>query len=252
MRVVRKSGSGILGVMSRRVPSLQPGCPWYELSELAPPNVKWCEQSLCSWVTEPANTWSNLGYIFFGVLLWKMAARSSSLALRRFGPAVVIVGVPSLIYHASYNFFTQVADFFGMFVFCFLLILLNLRRLGWLQTDRKLLQWFWGLTLGMTAFVVVLDRMGVIIQSTVGVLVLGIVATEVMNRRKYGATYPMKYFWLGALSITIGITFSALDASRTWCDPSNHLLQGHALWHLFSALCLFISFFHYRYFEKSL
>ena len=238
--------------MSRRVPSLQPGCPWYELSELAPPNVKWCEENLCSWVTAPANTWSNLGYIFFGVILWKLAARSSSLALRRFGPAVVIVGVTSLIYHASYNFFTQVADFFGMFVFCFLLILLNLRRLGWLKSDQKLIRWFWGLTLGMTGFIVVLDRMGIVIQWALGVSVLGIVVTEYVNRRKFGATYPMKYFWLAALSITAGIMFSALDLSRTWCDPTHHVLQGHALWHLLSGLCLFLSFFHYRYFEKSL
>lgn len=31
---------------------------------------------------------------------------------------------------------------------------------------------------------------------------------------------------------------SALDAARIWCDPHDHLVQGHALWHLLSAISL--------------
>ena len=57
------------------VPSLAPQCPWYELSEMAKPNVKWCEASQCSWITEPANTWSNLAFVFSGMIIWYLARK---------------------------------------------------------------------------------------------------------------------------------------------------------------------------------
>jgi hypothetical protein len=36
--------------------------------------------------------------------------------------------------------------------------------------------------------------------------------------------------------------------TRTWCDPWHPWLQGHAFWHVLSALCLFAAYFHYRQF----
>ena len=39
--------------------ALPPGCPW---SGFTPPNVDWCEEELCAWVVNPADTWSNLAY----------------------------------------------------------------------------------------------------------------------------------------------------------------------------------------------
>ena len=54
-----------------------------------------------------------------------------------------------------------------------------------------------------------------------------------------------------ALLATAGV-FSLLDVTRTWCDPAHPYLQGHAIWHVLSALCLFVLYFHYRQFEDVL
>ena len=59
------------------IPSLAPQCPWYELSEIAKPNVKWCEATVCGWITEPANTWSNLAFIGMGIAIWIIASNKT-------------------------------------------------------------------------------------------------------------------------------------------------------------------------------
>ena len=68
------------------IPSLDPQCPWYELSEIAKPNVKWCEAPVCSWITEPANTWSNLAFIFMGIFIWYIASHKNQKTAKMFGP----------------------------------------------------------------------------------------------------------------------------------------------------------------------
>jgi hypothetical protein len=45
-----------------------------------------------------------------------------------------------------------------------------------------------------------------------------------------------------------GAGFSASDVTRKFCDPTNHWLQGHALWHLFGAVALYFSLHYYHQF----
>ena len=50
-------------ISNMNIPQLPVDHPWYKLSSVALPNVKWCEETLHGWVTEPANTWSNIPFI---------------------------------------------------------------------------------------------------------------------------------------------------------------------------------------------
>jgi hypothetical protein len=216
-------------------PPLPPGCPW---SGFTPPNVDWCEAELCAWVTNPANTWSNALYIVLGFIMWREARRRRSRALSLFGLAGVAAGVFSLVYHASYTWFLQFFDFVGMFLFCFVVLTLNARRLGWIGAERQTAFYLAGVVL-FSALVPVLFEMGVPIQGLVLVLVLAIVGQEIALRTARGPR-PDYRFWYAALALlTLASTFSLLDVTRTWCDPHNHWLQGHALWHIFSAMSLY-------------
>jgi hypothetical protein len=230
---------------------LDPACPWYPLKKVRLPHVKWCEEQLCAWVEEPANTWSNLGYILLGVLMWRMARGLKSRCLRFYGPASVVVGVSSLVYHASNNFILQVFDFFGMYVFCYLLIMINLLRLGRWTTAHPFRR-FWLWTLATTAGTVALDDTGMPIQGIVLLLVFVIIGTEVACRRRAGPTYRLTYFFLSMALMGIALVFSILDHERILCDPQNHWLQGHALWHLIAAVALLASFIHHRQFDAEL
>ncbi len=204
----------------------------------------------CAWVVEPANTWSNLAYVLVGFGLWAVARDSPSPHLRAFAPAAIAVGVASGIYHASYTFVLQILDFLGMYVFCYLLLTLNLRRLGLLGPG----DWwrrFWQLVAGTTVLTVALDFLEVPIQGLVFLLIVAIVASELwIWRRGQGAA--LRFFGLSMGLLSAGAVFSVLDLTRAWCDPMHPFLQGHAVWHVLSALCLFVAFFHYRQFEAEL
>lgn len=229
---------------------LTPGCPWWALSELRLPNVDWCEAQRCSWVVEPANTASNLAYLAVGLALLWLARDSSSRPLRFFGPAALIVGLSSGIYHASYTFVLQILDFFAMYVFCYLLLTLNLRRLGVLSPEAWR-RWYWLLVVGTTALTVAVDFLGVPIQGIVFALIVGVAASELrLWLREPGTS---RGWFLAALAlIAAGGVFSALDVTRVWCDPWHPFLQGHAIWHLLSALALAAAYLHYRQFEARL
>jgi len=42
----------------------------------------------------------------------------------------------------------------------------------------------------------------------------------------------------------VAICFSGADVSRLYCDPHNHWVQGHAIWHVFSGVGMTIAFHH--------
>jgi hypothetical protein len=228
---------------------IPPGCPWHALSQYGLPNVNWCEETLCAAVNEPANAYSNLAYLLVAVAMWAWARPLRAPALRQFAPAAAIVGVGSFVYHASNVYLTQVLDFLGMFVFCYLLLLLNFQRLGWLGA-RGFARALPICVLVSTALTAVLSRVGFPIQALIATLILAIIATEALLRRR--AVYPMGHFALSFAVLTAGAVCSALDLSRTVCDPSSHLLQGHAVWHVLSALSLLFAFLHYRQFDGQL
>src|SRR5262245_13387782 len=62
---------------------MNPECPWVGLREWGGlPNVKWCEETLCAVVAEPANTWSNLAFLIGAAALWRMNKDETSRTLR--------------------------------------------------------------------------------------------------------------------------------------------------------------------------
>jgi Ceramidase len=219
-------------------PALPPGCPW---SGFTPPNVDWCEEELCAWIVNPADTWSNLAYVALGLWMWR-AARGRR-ELRLFGPAGVAVGVFSFAYHASYTWALQFLDFVGMFLFCFTVLARNASRLGWIEPRREPLFFALGVT-GASALVPVLFELGVAIQLTVAVCIAVALGQEAwLRRRAPGPSLPRVY-WLGLGLLGLAALCSLLDVTRTVCDPQNHWLQGHAAWHVLSALAL-VAFFQF-------
>lgn len=227
---------------------MEKGCPWVNLRELTGVgNVRWCEDQLCSWITTPNNTWTNLGFILVGIFLFYKYREEKSPAMRFYFAAAQWVGWTSFIWHASLTFVTQVLDFLGMFVFFYLILGQNFSRIGWLP-QRQLKKVVWALTLMTTVLSAFVDRYGFPIQGLIVALIVGILITEVLANRRATRPISYRYFALSLTALGIGAAFSASDVTRKFCDPSNHWLQGHGLWHLFGAVSLFFSFHYYRQF----
>lgn len=226
-------------------------CPWDGLRAWGgPPNVDWCEETLCRWDAEPANTWSNLAFLGMAVVLYALSRRETSRTLRFFPTVAFWVGITSLVYHASVAFVTQVFDFFGMYFFFVLVVLLNLVRVGTLPKAR-LFQVLWPLIVAFTVLTVVVAKVGLPVQAIIGVLLGGAIVTELIAaRRERGQGFTSKFFIAAIVTIAIAAAFSASDVSRRFCDPQDHVVQGHAIWHLLSSGALLLSYVHYRQFRE--
>jgi hypothetical protein len=227
-----------------------PGCHWHDLVvTFGPPNVKWCEQTICAWVNEPANAWSNLAYIAVAVAMQVFGPRTPGRVLRFFPIAVYLVGLMSFTYHATNNYLTQLFDFLGMYLFCYLLLMLNARRLGRV-TERAFLPALAALVVVTLGLTLVANRLSIPIQALVFLLIVGVIATEAVIRRRRGRVYSLRWFYVAVALLVVAATFSVLDVTRTWCDPTNHWIQGHALWHVLTALALGAAFrFHTQFGE---
>jgi hypothetical protein len=226
---------------------LQPGCPWYELSEIKLPNVKWCEENLCSWVVNPANTWSNILYLVLGVLFMLRGQKANRKSIVWLGGAMIFMGMSSLIYHASYTFVLQVLDFLGMYVFLDLILALNFARAGWIKKS-SIMPVYWTLVLSMTLITTVLGWVNFPIQGLIIVLGVIMAFTEYrvqVSKNSYAAANG-NLIIAGIAFLLLAVTFSVMDVSRFWCDPTDHVLQGHAIWHIFSAIGLSFLIVHHE------
>jgi hypothetical protein len=225
-----------------------PECTWTPLREWGGlPNVKWCEETLCSVIAEPANTWSNLAYVFVALGLFLYTRRDTNRTLRFWAPAAFVVGMTSLVYHATVAFVTQVLDFWGMYFFFALVLLLNLLRLGKVAKE-TFFRTLYVTIFGLTALTVAVARLHWPVQGIVGVMIVLILVTEIFASR--ASSSPVNHRWLAASLVFIAgaAAFSASDASGLRCDPQDHLFPGHAIWHVLGSISLGLAHFHYRQF----
>jgi hypothetical protein len=176
-----------------------------------------------------------------------LRARSrQSKVLSLFAPASVLVGVFSFVYHASYTWFLQFFDFVGMFVFCFAVITANALRLGWIRPRRAVGFLASGVVL-FSALVLLVSETALPIQSLVAVLIATILGQEWRLHRRGSIDAPnYRAFWLALGLLAAAALGSLADVTRTFCDPTNHWLQGHAIWHVLSAASLYAMFRFYE------
>jgi hypothetical protein len=221
-------------------------CPWYETTEqTGAPNIKWCEETLCQWISEPANTWSNIGYLIAALFVGYMAYKNKHNSnLKQFGPIIFFMGAMSLFYHMSNFYGSQVLDFLGMFLFVGWAIGMNLIRLGKLKSSQLL--WFnLGLASVYTAMMHAMYVSEIKFQMIVLISALIIVATEFNARKVAKVQYGWFIATLGFLIVAFG--FSVSDGSRFWCHPIEHgwFSQGHAVWHWVAAIGMVTIYKHY-------
>lgn len=225
-----------------------PECVWTPLREWGGlPNVKWCEETLCGVISEPANTWSNLAYLLVALGLFLATRRDSNRTLRFWAPVAFWVGLTSFAYHATVAFVTQVFDFWGMYFFFGLVLLLNLLRMGTVA-KASFFRTLYVTIFSLTALTVVVAKAGLPIQGIVVVMIVLTLVTEGIASRRSSQRVDHKWLGVTLLFIAVAVTFSATDASGLRCDPSDHFFPGHAIWHVLGAGAMAFAHLHYRQF----
>jgi hypothetical protein len=212
-------------------------CPWdgYE-----PATISFCERRICGWVVEPSNAWSNVVYVLVGVwILWRRRGQLDT-ALTAIAVAAVLLGVGSFSFHATGVRLFEVVDVSGMYLISGLALTFALQRL---------LGWSDGGAVAFFAVAVATSSLVMIAIGNDGILMFGAqtVAAIAMEWRLRTATPSGVGVWLvrGIAILTIGFGIWLLDKHGPLCDPDNHLVTGHAVWHALTALSLLCFFwFH--------
>ena len=219
-------------------------CPW---DEFTPAVMHFCERELCGWITQPANTWSNLAYLVVGAWLIHLALREGRRSLVSVGVMEIVIGIGSFIFHMSSTWFGEVLDLGGMYLLSSFLLFMNLersRRMDGRPLSSATLGTGFALTVALSIAVVSLWGGEVGIWLFVAQVVGGVSLERRISRNHVDRSVyrPIKH-----LLVTFGVAWAAwwLDVLKIVCDPDNHWVQGHAIWHLLNA---FVFVFVYRFY----
>jgi hypothetical protein len=199
-------------------------------------------------IAQPANTWSNLGFVIVG-----LAHLSGITGVRR-GPApllaplarvyygflVACLGWTSMFFHASISLAGEFVDMYSMVLFTSFVVAVNLGRTTSLGRAR-----IGALYLAANAlfFGAMLVHVHASLYIFIG-LTFGILASDAYARRRLALRFESG--WLA------GAVACCLASFGIWILDRAHLLgsptswfQGHAVWHIGQSLTTALLFQHY-------
>jgi hypothetical protein len=206
--------------------------------------MHFCEELRCGLLVQPANAVSSLAFVAVGLYLFRLIPRRSVFAL--FPVSAVLVGITSFLYHASWTFFFQVFDVSSMFMLSCLLLSFNARRLGLATTRRLPLVYAGLLAASIAALLTFRGRSG---EWLFGGEVVAYLFTEAaLFRNRPGTDYRFFVWTFGTFAAAFAIWI--LDVREIVCDPRNHFLQGHAVWHVLNSFCFYFLYRFYRQFPE--
>jgi hypothetical protein len=218
--------------------------------------ANFCEAARDGWVKQPANSFSNLGFVVAGLLVAWRAGRPDRLGdvLPRHAPmatayacVVVVLGPASAAMHATQSERGGDLDLLSMYLVAAFAAAYALMR--WMRQGRVLFAQLFLLFVAACELVGLYDGRVAVVEQPGNVafaaLLLTAVVVEVRLRRRAGRTpaEPRTDLRWGAAALgTILVAFTIWNVTKTlWCDPHS-LLQGHAAWHLLGAISAYLLF----------
>jgi len=232
---------------AKREFTIQPGCPWYEAQQAyQPANVNWCEPTRCSIINEPANAWSNLGFLIVGAIVLQRLQGTREKTLSYFGWVVFLMGFFSFTYHATNNYLSQLFDFIGMYLMTSFVIAFHWRRVAG-KDPRGLLAHFWFVLSANLALFIMFDIMDIAVQHTVLLNVIPLAALDLVAGFKEKRLGQYRHYWVALVLMVIAQVFSQLDLKRIWCEPENLFFHGHAIWHVFGSFGMLFLGLHLKW-----
>lgn len=209
-------------------------CPW---SSSDPGTVHFCEERLCAWIAEPSNTWSSLGYVVIGLVmlvqaLRPLAARSLAVAM-----AQIMIGIGSFFFHASGIFWGELLDQVGMFMLSALIFAFSLAQAKQLSAARTV-QVYVGLVLASSLLMLVVRPIGIPLFAVQLAAGLGW-QIRLWSRSTGSAKSLHRPFFIGLGIFLVSFLIWLGDITGLACRPQNHLLTGHAIWHILNAISVY-------------
>lgn len=224
--------------------ALAGGVAWLVLAQLPSAGVwggltpgdcrEYCEASLrCgsladrAAVHQPLNAWSNLAYLFVGVLAWRRPLRATA---GLFLASCTLLAVGSFLFHAAVTREFQWLDMVGTYG-----VLVAVAARGW------------AVAFGLAEAVAVsgalaLDVLIAVFKWRLDPYValpalMGLVAVP-MVRRVRGGRQSARHALVPLALFLAAFAFRQTDMGRQLCFPESAVFSGHALWHVLTAASL--------------
>ena len=206
-----------------------------------------CEAARDGWVKQPANTFSNLGFVGAGLAVAWHAGRVRLRGLATpYACVVVTLGPASAAMHATQSAAGGQLDLLSMYLVASFAAAYALMRLVG-QGPLFLAQVFSLSVAGCELVGLWPHRVPVVRYAGnlafVALLLTAIVVEVVLWRRAPARGQPRTDLRWGAAALAaILVAFAIWNLSKAlWCDPDS-LVQGHAGWHLLDALAVYLLF----------
>ena len=229
---------------------------------------RFCEIERPGFIKQPANTFSNLAFILFGIVLAVQnffgkfsknhnLIQSNTVYTNIFSLGLILTGAGSFAFHGNYAFWGSFFDLFGMYFLASFMLTYALMRLLKLSKIQFTIVFLVALTASSLAKIYLDNNIPVLGPLKVGEIIFGSYLLIGLSIELYFSflktVHVNKLFIFLAMGIT-ALSFAIWNLSygpgSLLCNPSS-LLQGHALWHILDATAAFF-FFQYYVSENNL
>lgn len=220
--------------------------------------LEYCEKSRAGWIKQPSNSWSNFAFVFVGwIIAWQamndFKIKNNNLFTTTiffpcfFAIMVVLIGLGSFAFHASTAHLGLFFDANAMYLIASFMFAYAGNKLLQKSAFTFVVMFFSALIICEIAHyknyqtTEMLDLASLVFGLFLLLAFILEVVWLLQKKRKVNVK------WVAAYVSSFLVATFIWGRSKTngiWCD-SESLLQGHAVWHILNALCLY---FIYRYY----
>ncbi len=231
--------------------------------------LEFCEEN--HWdkvVVQPANTWSNLGFLIVGLFMFVTGINDLRIKKEKgekgafrnllaqypvfsflMGLSCIYLFLGSFLYHASVRYLPQKLDITSMYFLTVVLMAFSLFRSRFLDHGKKrekILPWLIIAVIIANTFIFIY-----IMEINVNVLFPFFILTVFIGNLIYALrnnlkkSMARKALYLSFAVLAISFVMWILDREDIMCN-SGSIFQGHAIWHVLNALSIFLIYSHYR------
>ena len=223
--------------------------------------VEYCEfNRVDRFFHQPTNTYSNLAYFYLGILISGIAQEDSKnreklrsnrledfpLLSALMGFCFVYLSVGSAFFHASLTYVGQRVDMNATYAIMLTLIGIalyhSLHRFTFTTAQKN------GWVLALLILIGLFLKVALLIPSSrlVPALILLLNGLMVLYYVRFRQERSIGLVIISFVLIVAAIRIRTLDVQKVGCDPRS-FFQGHALWHVLTALSSFCSYAFYRF-----
>jgi len=199
-----------------------------------PARMQFCEATLDGPIAHPADTWTNIGPVIAGLVILHHARGALS---RLLGSASLWTGVASGYFHASNTVLGETLDLSGMFLFILAIAAMQQQRARPTSPGSTALI---GIVIAASIALTVLSSISTAFASPLFAAIVVVVVIRGIYDQKL-----TKWAYAMVVAFLVAWGFWWLDFLLIVCNPDNHILTLHGLWHLLNGLVFWFAFKHY-------